>query len=155
MENNEIYMFHKGMNYKSYKLLGAHVCECNGIKGIQFTTWAPNAQEMWIVGDFNNFYVDNKYKMKQISKDGLWSRFLPKLEEGIKYKYAIKTMDNKIVFKADPYAICSEVRPNTASIAYRPKEYIWSDNNWIEEKRKKDIYNTAINIYEIHLGSWK
>ncbi|WP_394857235.1 1,4-alpha-glucan branching protein GlgB [Clostridium paraputrificum] len=155
MENNEIYMFHKGMNYKSYKLLGAHACESNGIKGIQFTTWAPNAQEMWIVGDFNNFYVDNNYKMKLISKGGLWSRFLPKLGEGIKYKYAIKTMDNKIIFKSDPYAICSEVRPNTASITYSPKEYIWLDNNWIQEKSKKDIYNTAINIYEIHLGSWR
>ena len=155
MDKNQITNFHKGINYKAYKLLGAHFIKFNGVNGVQFTTWAPNAQKMWIVGDFNNFCVDNKYEMKRISKEGLWSGFLPNIKEGIKYKYAIETNDNRIIFKADPYAICSELRPNTASVIYNPKEYTWSDNNWIKEKTKKDIYDSPMNIYEMHLGSWK
>ena len=155
MYKEDINLFHEGKNYSSYKMLGAHLCEINGVKGTRFTTWAPKAKNIWIVGDFNNFTLKDEYEMKPISDKGIWNIFLPNIMEGSIYKYAIRTLDDRIILKSDPYATFSELRPNTASIVYRQKEYEWSDDNWIKTSVAKDIYNSPMNIYEIHLGSWK
>ena len=152
----DIYLFHEGKNYYSYKFMGAHYVVKNGITGVRFTTWAPNASSIYVIGDFSNFECCEKYKMTRINKMGLWSTFIPKLSLDINYKYSITSKwESKSVNKADPYAIRSELRPNTASIVTKFEDYIWKDREWIDKRNKTNIYEIPINIYEVHLGSWK
>ncbi|MGG7179455.1 1,4-alpha-glucan branching protein GlgB [Clostridium paraputrificum] len=149
------YLFHEGRNYEAYKILGSHVVTEENKSGIRFSTWAPNAKEIWIVGDFNNFSINKKYKLEKVTEGGIWSIFIADIEIGTKYKYAIKGVDNKVVYKADPYAISSELRPNSASIVYKTERFNWIDKKWRDKKIKSNIYKSPINIYEVHLGSWK
>lgn len=155
LSKKAIELFHEGKNYEAYKTLGSHKVAENGIEGTRFTTWAPNAKRMWIVGDFSDFKIDDKYAMENKSHNGLWSIFALDIAEGTKYKYAIECKDGTIKLKADPYAIYSELRPNSASIIYSPKKYRWEDANWIAKRKTNDMYHIPINIYEVHLGSWK
>ena len=150
-----MYLFHQGRNFNAYDILGSHLIIEDGKKGIRFTTWAPRAQEVYIIGDFNGFCIEEKYKMKKISNLGLWSIFIEGLNKGIKYKFGIKNWNNEMNFKADPYAIYSEVRPNSASVVYSPKDFKWEDNRWIFKRDNSNIYESPVNIYELHLGSWK
>ncbi|AOR24716.1 1,4-alpha-glucan branching protein GlgB [Clostridium taeniosporum] len=157
-ELNEINMkkFHEGKNYESYKILGSHIKTEKRKKGVRFTTWAPNAKEAYLVGDFNNFEVDKNYKLDKIDDSGLWSIFLPKISSGTKYKYCfIDELGNQLEFKSDPYAIQSELRPNTASIVCESNKFKWNDKNWINTRDKLNVFESPINIYEMHLGSWK
>lgn len=147
--------FHDGKNYHAYNSLGAHKIKENGIEGVRFTTWAPNTNSIWVVGDFCDYKIDDKYKMERKSHNGLWSIFIPEIKAGTKYKFAIQCKDGKINHKADPYGIYSELRPNSASIVYDIKKYIWKDEQWITKRKKENMYNSPLNIYEVHLGSWK
>ena len=152
----DIYLFHEGKNYYSYKFMGAHYVVKNGIPGIRFTTWAPNASSIYVIGDFSNFECYEKYKMRKINSMGLWSIFIPKLYVNINYKYCITNKwGNKSVNKSDPYAIRSELRPNTASVVTKIENYLWKDKDWIKKRDKANVYESPINIYEVHLGSWK
>lgn len=146
--------FHKGCNYESYKFMGAHVIVEDNIKGVRFTTWAPNTNDAYVVGDFSDFKIEEKYKMTKITDKGIWSLFIPKLEAGYRYKFVF-IKDGKLIFKADPYGVKTEVRPNTASIIANKREYKWTDDKWLFRRSKKDIDRSPINIYEVHLGSWK
>jgi len=154
VSSNDIYLFSHGNNYKSYDFLGAHLIEYKGLKGVNFTLWAPNAKQVNIVGDFNS-WIGKDYPMKQIGDSGIWNIFITGLEENELYKYEIHTNCGEIFLKSDPYAYYSEVRPNTASITASLHKYEWQDKEWIENKKKKSIYEGPINIYELHLGSWK
>ena len=153
--NYDVDLFHKGKNYEAYEFLGSHVSIENGQKGIRFSTWAPKAKDIWVVGDFNDFKIDNNFKLKRLSEGEIWTIFVPKLKAGVKYKYAIKGVNGEIVYKADPYAISSEVRPNTASIVYEPVKFQWNDQKWMKRKDKYHMHRMPLNIYEVHLGSWK
>lgn len=148
--------FHEGSNYYSYRFMGAHCVIEKRKKGVRFTTWAPKAREVYVVGDFNNFTPQKEYKLERISEKGLWSIFIPNLKAGEKYKYYIlNSWGTKGVYKADPYAFESELRPNTASIVKEDIKFKWTDRKWINRRKKTNIYNSPINIYEVHLGSWK
>ncbi|WP_090094444.1 1,4-alpha-glucan branching protein GlgB [Clostridium uliginosum] len=150
------YLFHEGKNYEAYNILGSHLKTEKRKKGIRFTTWAPNAKGVYVVGDFNDFELDENYKLERISEGGLWSIFLIGLEAGCKYKYCIINKDGeKSEYKSDPYAIQSEIRPNTASIVYELNKFKWNDKKWINKRNKSNIFEDPINIYEVHLGSWK
>ena len=150
------YLFHQGKNYNSYEILGAHVVTRDNEIGVQFATWAPRAKEVYVVGDFNGFQVSQEYKLKKISDNGIWVGFFKSPKEGDKYKYCIiDSQGNQGEFKSDPYAIFSEVRPNNASIIYIPKEFTWNDKKWIDERKKINVLEQPLNIYEIHLGSWR
>ena len=148
-------LFHYGKNYESYKMMGAHITAEKGKTGVRFTTWAPNAKRLWVVGDFCDFKVCDKYSMEKKSSYGIWSIFIEGLKAGEKYKFAIEAKDNNIRLKADPYARYSEMRPDTASIVASKESFSWTDSSWITKRKKKDIYKMAVNIYEVHLGSWK
>ncbi|MGL4847678.1 MAG: 1,4-alpha-glucan branching protein GlgB [Clostridium sp.] len=150
-----MYLFHQGRNFSSYDILGSHLIKEDGKLGIRFTTWAPRAQEVYVTGDFNGFCIENKYKMKKISNLGLWTLFIEGLEKGVKYKYGIKKWNNEMNYKADPYGIYSEVRPNSASVVYVAKDFQWEDNDWIFNRDNSNIYESPVNIYEAHLGSWR
>ncbi len=151
----DTYLFHNGSHYNSYKFMGAHLITEKRKRGVRFTTWAPKAKAINVVGDFNNWEVLEEYSLERITKSGLWSSFIPSMKEGQVYKYAITTEQNKIILKSDPYSIYSELRPNTASIITRDLKYRWKDRKWINSRNKTDIYKSPVNIYELHLGSWR
>ena len=149
------YLFHEGKNYTSYAFMGSHQVTEKRKKGIRFTTWAPNAINVYVSGDFCNFAIEDKYKMEKITEKGIWSIFIEGVEPGIKYKYVVEDRTGNKVFKADPYAVTSEVRPATASITCGKTQYKWNDRSWMTKRKKFKMYDSPINIYEMHLGSWK
>ena len=152
----ELELFHKGKNYKSYKVMGAHIVSENRKKGVRFTVWAPNANEVYVVGDFCNFEPLKGYKMKKVNGTGTWSLFIPGIKENTIYKYYIVNGKTGTGFyKSDPYAVYSELRPNTASIVKSEFKFRWADKRWFNKREKTDILKSPINIYEMHLGSWK
>ena len=155
LKDLDVYLFHEGKNYQAYKFLGAHVKVEGGKKGVRFTTWAPKAKNIWVVADFNDFKILDEYKMARVNNEGLWSIFILNVEEGTKYKFAIEGQNGQINYKADPYGFLSELRPKTASIVYKPKRYKWLDRNWMAKRKKFNVYEMPMNIYEMHLGSWK
>ena len=155
INDEDIFKFHCGSNFKAQDMLGAHVVTENNIKGVRFTTWAPNAVNIYVSGAFNDFKIEGNYKMQRISQYGLYSIFISNAKVGMKYKFVIQTRDNKFIYKSDPYAFASELRPNNASIICEPKKFKWSDGSYITKRKRKNIYNSPMNIYEVHLGSWR
>lgn len=145
--------FTEGSNYESYKFMGAHPSVENNVGGYLFNLWAPKAKEVRVVGDFNN-WTGHDHKMKLLHEKGLWSLFIPALRPGEIYKYEVVDSENKIHLKADPYGFFSEKRPNTASILTEKSTYRWGDGRWIGKRRKSNIYESPLNIYEVHLGSF-
>ncbi|HAT4134723.1 1,4-alpha-glucan branching protein GlgB [Clostridium perfringens] len=152
---DDLYLFHEGRNYNAYNFMGAHFTSENRKRGVRFTLWAPRAKNIFLVGDFSNWEAKEENKLNRINETGLWSIFIPRLKEGIKYKYYIEQEDGKAVLKADPYGIYSEVRPNTASILCEKTKIRWSDKKWLNKREATNYFESPINIYELHLGSWK
>ncbi|TPE21565.1 1,4-alpha-glucan branching protein GlgB [Clostridium perfringens] len=149
-------LFLDGKEHLAYKFMGAHFVTENRKKGIRFTTWAPRSSKIYVIGDFNNWELKEEYSMEKINERGIWSLFVPKLEEGIKYKFAVvNECGNNTVYKADPYAFKSELRPNTASVLTKIKSFRWGDKRWLNKREKDGLDNKPMNIYELHLGSWK
>lgn len=149
-------LFLEGKEHSAYKFMGAHFITENRKRGVRFTTWSPRASKIYIIGDFNNWELKEEYSMKKINERGIWSLFIPKLEGGIKYKFAVANeCGNNTVYKADPYAFKSELRPNTASVLTKIKSFRWGDKRWLNKREKEGLDNKPMNIYELHLGSWK
>jgi len=135
-----------------YQLMGAHVDECNGRSGVRFSVWAPNAEQVYVVGDFNDWRSEGQ-RMER--KDGVWQIFIPGAAHGDHYKYEIHTRDGKVILKADPCAFCAELRPGTASRVWNLSGYVWQDDEWQKKIVQQQIQQQPVLIYEIHLGSWK
>jgi 1,4-alpha-glucan branching enzyme len=150
----QLYLFHEGTNYKSYQMLGAHRMEQNGQKGVRFSVWAPNANWVSTVGDFNGWNSEAN-PMQRIGDSGVWELFIPGVETNQLYKYAIGSASGEVLYKCDPYAFYCELRPKTASIVYDLEGYTWSDAEWMESRKEKLPVDQPILIYEVHLGSWK
>ena len=145
-----VYLFHNGTNYKAYEFFGNHKIDKDKYA---FRVWAPHAQSVSVVGDFNG-WDDTKHKCFPIS-DGIWEAIIEDVKVFDCYKYAIKTPSGKTVLKADPYAVHHETRPGTGSKIYELDDFNWSDAEWQSEKSKQDILKKPVNIYEVHFGSWK
>lgn len=152
--NFDLYLFHEGTLYESYKLLGAHFITNDDIEGVRFAVWAPHARNVSVVGDFNN-WSGEEHQMKRIEHSGIWVLFVPNIKEGELYKFEIHTPSNNTILKADPYAFYSEVRPRTASVLKRLDSYSWNDSKWMMNRKKEDVYHRPMSIYEVHLGTWK
>lgn len=150
MNEKIIHDFNQGKLVKSYEYLGAHYNE----EETTFRVWAPNARSVSLIGDFNN-WNPTLNKMIKISDHGFYEIRVKGIKEYTKYKYAIQTMDGRILEKADPYAFYAELRPNTASVVYNLKGFEFSDSSWIKERKKNNFYKMPINIYEMNIGSWK
>ncbi|MCM1991693.1 1,4-alpha-glucan branching protein GlgB [Oceanirhabdus seepicola] len=150
----ESYEFDRDKSFNNYKFLGAHLKSYKGIQGVRFTVYAPNAEKVNVVGDFNNWNGSN-HPMKKHESLGIWNIFIQGLKEGDIYKYEIFTRDKEVRLKADPYAFFSELPPNTASVIASLDNYQWNDGEWVEKKKKISKYEKPINIYELHLGSWR
>lgn len=150
-ENNvPLYLFHEGTNAKAYEFLGAHADKDSGVC---FRVWAPNAESVGVAGDFNGWQAQ-KAPMKKIS-GGVWECTCENVKKFDSYKYVIKTSDSRTLYKSDPYAFHSETRPETASKYYGELDFEWSDKAWLKNRKKKDIYSSPVNIYEVHAGSWR
>ncbi len=149
---DNINKFKSGQSYDSYKFMGCHIDRENYI--LSFTVWAPNAREVYLVGDFNN-WSKNSHPMKNIENSGVWNISLNDIKEGDTYKYNVVGCDGVSRLKSDPYAFFSELRPNTASIVYDLEKYKWNDKKWQSRKIDENINQMPMNIYEVHLGSWK
>ncbi len=152
--NYDRYLFHQGRHFQSYKFLGAHPGYHQGSQGVRFTVWAPNAREVSVIGDFNDWNPEQD-KMERIKESGLWTLFLNSARVGDKYKFYLTGPQNYTRVKADPYAFYSEKKPKTASIVTDLNKYNWQDNDWLKKRRQTNIYKQPISIYEVHPGSWK
>lgn len=146
-----LYLFHEGSNARAYEYFGAH--RINGGKMV-FRTWAPHAAGVSVVGDFNGWDSDRN-PMLPADDSGVWEAELPELEQFENYKFCILTDDGRQLMKSDPYGVHMETRPGTASKVYDLGGYEWGDQAWEEKKRQTVIYDSPVNIYEIHTGSWK
>ncbi len=150
----DLYLFGEGNHLRIYEKLGSHVVEINGIKGVHFAVWAPNAEEVSLIGSFND-WNPSIHKMTPLGSSGIWSIFIPGLTTGHLYKYQIKSRINgNIRIKTDPYGFYFEERPRTATIIYDINKYHWNDQQWMEARRKTDPLRKPMNTYEVHLGSW-
>lgn len=152
LTDDEIHWFHEGTYHRSYRKLGAHPGESEGVTGTWFTLWAPAARAVGVALDRNG-WDGSRHPLQRVPESGLWSGFLPDVGEGTLYKYDIEGADGIRRLKADPYAFRCEVKPNTASIVTVLDGFRWTDKAW--QRRKKPAYERPLLIYEVHLGSWK
>ncbi|HWL52808.1 MAG TPA: 1,4-alpha-glucan branching protein GlgB [Chthoniobacteraceae bacterium] len=149
----DAYLFGEGNHHRIYEKLGAHLCEQGGVRGCRFAVWAPNAERVSVVGDFNQW--DGRiHPMRKHPSCGIWEIFLPGVEEGTHYKYEIRTWDEAITLKSDPYAFYNQHSQQTASIVFDLHRYQWSDADWMEERDRTEWHRRPVSIYEVHLGSW-
>ncbi len=144
----------ENIDSRKYKKLGAHIVEEDGESGVRFCVWAPNAQNVSVVGNFNDWNGEN-HSMVKDDTSGEWSLVIKGITEGAVYKYEVKKLHGEIALKSDPYGFYHEVRPDTASIVYNVFDYEWGDVGYRRGKRRHKLYEGPINIYEVHLGSWK
>lgn len=160
MSNNSMisdydrYLFHEGSHFQSYRMLGAHLTVRDGISGVRFAVWAPNALEVRVVGEFN-CWQGKGHLMQRLGDSGIWELFVPSIVTGTVYKYEITTREGKRKLKADPYAFWAEVRPGTASKVFPLDDYNWQDDRWREGKPAAGGVCQPLSIYEVHLGSWR
>ena len=144
----------EGIAYDLYDKLGAHVMNMEGCSGVNFAVFAPEAERVSVVGDFD-LWDGRLYQMHRDEYSGIFELFIPGVKQGDLYKYEIKTKGGQLILKADPHAFYSELRPDTASIVWDIDKYHWEDKDWLSEREKKDMKKSPMNIYEVHLGSWK
>ncbi len=151
--DQDTYYVSEGKHYHVYDKLGAHAREMEGVSGVSFAVWAPNAKRVSVVGNFNN-WDGRLFPMRSMGSSGIWELFIPGVCAGELYKYEIKTATDELRIKTDPYAFATELRPGTASIVWDVDKYSWGDGQWMEERRTRDLFGSPMNIYEVHLGSW-
>ena len=151
--NSILQNFSKGHAMRAQEFMGAHPVTRNGQDGWVFRVWAPHAQSVAVMGDFNQ-WNDSDHPMQLLS-DGVWETFIPGLSQFDSYKFAVHTASGQVLAKADPYAFHAETRPGTASKLYDLSGYSWGDGSWMEQRKNNPIYQKPLNIYEVHLGSWR
>jgi 1,4-alpha-glucan branching enzyme len=149
----DLHLFGEGKHERIYEKLGAHPITHEGVKGVSFAVWAPAAEQVSVVGDFNA-WDGTQHPMRRPPDSGVWETFIPKLSSGELYKYEIKAPGRPAFLKADPYAFYAEAPPNTSSIVYQSK-YRFRDSRWIRKRAGREHFRRPLSIYEVHLGSWR
>jgi 1,4-alpha-glucan branching enzyme len=148
-------LFAAGRHYRAQQLLGARVHEADGVAGILFTVWAPNARRVSVVGDFNR-WDGRAHPMRLHPNHGVWELFIPDRAPGCLYKFEIKSrLGDQLLLKADPYGRRYQLRPDTASIVEPPSEFVWQDDSWLADRAEWDWQHRPMSIYEVHLASWQ
>ena len=147
------YLFAQGTHYDIYKKLGAHLSTEDGVQGVYFGVWAPNAAQVNVIGTFNE-WNEESHPMQKLGEGGIWGLFVPGVEEGTMYKLLIYARDGRRLYKADPFANYAEYRPGTASIVTDITGFDWKDSKWMEARDKKDMNKEPMAIYECHIGSF-
>jgi 1,4-alpha-glucan branching enzyme len=155
MSDDELHLFAEGSLNHAYNSFGAQECVLQGISGVRFVVWAPSAQRVSVVGNFNN-WDGRTNPMRVRGGSGVWELFIPSLASGDLYKFEIRNRNTGAVFtKIDPYAREFELRPGTASKVTSAKKYTWNDDTWLKNRGQNDWLHTPFNCYEVHLGSWQ
>ena len=149
----DISLYNEGMHYEIYKKLGAHPMNVDGVDGTLFAVWAPNAERVSVVGNFCN-WDGRRYQMRKLDYSGIFELFIPGDFEGEIYKYEVASKKGNVFMKADPYGYSSEVRPANASVVTDLK-FDWTDDSFMAERGKNKKLEKPMNVYEVHLGSWK
>src|SRR5580700_8299084 len=151
----DLHLMGEGTHYLKYEKLGAHVREIDGVRGVHFAVWAPNARRVSVVGDFNR-WDGRTNTMRHCGSSGVWYIFLPGLGEGGLYKFEIISRSGaQLEPKADPYGFCAELRPKSGSVVYDIDRYEWRDAEWMAQRTKREWLRAPISIYEVHLGGWR
>lgn len=145
-----IFVFHEGKNYRSQEFFGSHRKENNSFF---FRVWAPHAKEIFVIGDFNS-WNESASPMKKLNNEGVWECICDNVNIYDCYKYLIITQSGERIYKADPYAFHSETRPGNASKVFE-SNYCWKDKKWLKKRSETSVYSSPVNIYELHLGSWR
>ena len=148
----DAHLFGEGNHHRIYEKLGAHLTTIDGVTGVYFAVWAPNARSVSVLGDFNSW--DGRQHQMNIGYGGIWGLFIPELVVGTHYKYEVKNHEGHIYEKSDPYGFQQEARPKTASIVTDLDSYQWNDESWMETRRRQDPMAQPVSVYELHLGSW-
>jgi len=151
----DLHLFGEGRHWHAHRFLGAHPRAVDGISGVLFATWAPNAERVSVVGDFNGW--DGRcHPMRIRGGTGVWELFVPELGPGERYKLEIRNRESgRVVLKVDPYAGRFELRPDTACLVEDETRYEWGDRDWLEARRRSDWLHAPMSTYEVHLGSWQ
>jgi 1,4-alpha-glucan branching enzyme len=154
LTDDDLYLFNEGNHFRLYEKLGAHCLNANGVEGTYFAVWAPDAEQVYVTGDFNG-WDRASHPMRSRGQSGIWECFVPGLGKGILYKYHVRSRYNGYrVDKTDPFAFYDEVPPKTASVIWN-LDYTWGDGEWMEKRRSRNSLDSPISIYEVHLGSWR
>jgi 1,4-alpha-glucan branching enzyme len=150
----DLYLHGEGTHYRTYEKMGAHPITIDGVEGVHFAVWAPNALRVSVIGWFCR-WDGRHYPMQRRGDTGLWEIFIPALQPGDLYKFEVKGPQDYMVEKADPYAFASELRPRTASVVWDVHQYEWNDDDWMAKRREVDWLDAPVSVYEVHLGSWR
>ena len=151
----DIDLFKAGKHFKLYEKLGAHLVEVNGVKGVYFAVWAPTAQSVSVVGDFNYWTQGEHLLQVRWDSSGIWEGFIPGIEKGTLYKYKIQSNINGVISeKSDPFSLYCEKPPHTASVVW-DLDYNWKDKKWMQSRHNNNGLDKPYSVYEVHLGSWK
>ena len=154
----DCYLFGQATHYEIYRKMGAHAMTVNGEEGVCFDVWAPHADSVYVIGDFNN-WNEGANRMERVKPEtmGVFECFIPGVKVGNMYKFMIKTRDGRRLYKADPYANYAQLRPDTASVVTDISNFKWSDRAWMDNRQKltqETVYEQPMAIYEVHPGSW-
>ena len=149
----DCHLLGEGTHWGIYQLLGAHLVTVDGVCGVHFGVWAPNADMVQVVGNFND-WDGSKYEMRKLIPSGIWELFVPGVPEGESYKYRLQS-GGQVLEKSDPFGFAAEIPPRTASIVSDLDRYAWGDAEWLQRRAQSNGLNAPISIYEVHLGSWQ
>ena len=152
--SDDLYLMGAGTWYRSYEKMGAHPCEQDGARGYRFAVWTPGVRSVHVVGDFNGWDAQAN-PLSPLASGGVWCGFVAGVAPGELYKYVIETDTGELLYKADPYAFASELTPGTASVTAAEPAYAWHDADWLARRAAADPMHEPLNIYEVHLGSWR
>ena len=150
---DDLYLIGEGRHEELWNVLGAHVRTLNGVQGISFAVWAPNALGVRVIADFNH-WDGQAHPMRSMGASGIWELFVPLVSAGTKYKFSILGSDNQWRSKADPLAFATQIPPDNASVVFT-SEYTWNDAEWLDARAHRDPHNSPMSTYEVHLGSWR
>ncbi len=151
----DLHLLGEGTHYRNYERLGAHIRTHREFRGVHFAVWAPNAQRVSVVGNFNH-WDGRRHPMGNRGATGIWELFIPDLCQGEVYKYEVKSRhDGFLAQKSDPYGFAAELRPKTASVVWDVTDFSWHDQEWLAERGRRQGLDQPIAVYEVHLGSWK
>jgi len=154
MTDYDLHLLGEGTHLHSYERMGAHLRTVDGVEGVNFAVWAPNAQGVSIVGDFNG-WDGRRHPMRKLVPSGIWELFIPGLTAGTLYKFQIRGADGQTTERSDPMGFAAELPPRTASIVTDLHDYTWNDEAWLAARRNIDWLEQPLAIYEVHLGSWQ
>ena len=150
----DLHLFAEGQHWQLYEKMGAHLTTIGGVSGTSFHVWAPNAQRVSVVGDFND-WDGRRFPMRKLLGSGVWEIFLPGVGEGAHYKFEVRNAEGAVVLKTDPFGFFGQYGTQTASLVFDLHRFAWSDKDWMAARKKKEWHREPVSIYEVHLGSWQ